>query len=135
MKTITAFGETLDLTEWAERTGLSRRTLEERLRRKNWTGEQIVTAPRFTRSVAVGHGRDGEPREQLVDHMTPWADDDRCWYVVTCHPDGLTLEQVGDMIGVSRERVRQIEEIAFDKLKEDPESFQLLRAALQPSSP
>ena len=37
--------------------------------------------------------------------------------IVRENPDGMTLEEIGDVLGVTRERVRQIEVIALDKLK------------------
>lgn len=37
--------------------------------------------------------------------------------IVAKHPDGMTLEQVGNVLGVTRERVRQIEAIALGKLR------------------
>lgn len=76
--------------------------------------------------------------EVLIDQRTPYADDDRCWYVVEMHPDGLTLDQVGLLMGVTRERVRQIEERAKRKLalacqlagvtREDFEAMMAMRA-------
>lgn len=53
----------------------------------------------------------------LIDMRTPYADDDRCWYVVEAHPDGLTLDEIGQLMGVTREWVRQIEERALEHLR------------------
>ena len=33
----------------------------------------------------------------------------------------MTLEQIGELLGVTRERIRQIRERAFEKLRESPE--------------
>lgn len=38
--------------------------------------------------------------------------------IVEGNPDGMTLEQVGEVLGVTRERVRQIEVQAFAKLRD-----------------
>lgn len=42
--------------------------------------------------------------------------------IVQENPDGMTLEEVGDVLGVTRERVRQIQEIAIDKLRRGREA-------------
>lgn len=52
----------------------------------------------------------------------PWLDlewelHDEAREIVAANPDGMTLEQVGNVLGVTRERVRQIEAIALAKLK------------------
>jgi len=54
----------------------------------------------------------------VIDGHTPWIYDDRCWYLVMCHPEGLTLEQIGLAMGISREWVRQIEAAALRKLRD-----------------
>ncbi len=41
-----------------------------------------------------------------------------CTYMVAEVSDGLTLEQIGATISLTRERVRQIEVVAREKLKE-----------------
>ncbi len=41
---ITALGETLCIVEWSERTGLSKETIRQRLKR-GWSPERAVTAP------------------------------------------------------------------------------------------
>lgn len=40
--------------------------------------------------------------------------------VATAHPDGLSLAEVGDLLGVTRERVRQLEVSALLKLRRNP---------------
>lgn len=66
-----------------------------------------------------------------------WKDDKQAQKVVDENPDGMTLEQVGNVLGVTRERVRQIEVIALRKLRNgigltdtvelDGETFAVLR--------
>lgn len=58
-----------------------------------------------------------EAGDVAIDAYTPWELDDVCWYVVACHPDGLTLAEIGELLGVTRERVRQIETAALEKLR------------------
>jgi RNA polymerase primary sigma factor len=35
--------------------------------------------------------------------------------------EALTLEKIGELLGVTRERIRQIRERAFEKLRESPD--------------
>lgn len=51
-----------------------------------------------------------------LDWRTSYADDERCRALIESHPDGMTLHEVGMAFGVSRERIRQIEEIALKRL-------------------
>jgi DNA-directed RNA polymerase sigma subunit (sigma70/sigma32) len=44
--------------------------------------------------------------------------------------DGLTLEQVGERLGITRERVRQIEKQALDSLRADYEFMERARDIL-----
>lgn len=53
----------------------------------------------------------------LIDGTTRYADDPRAQYVVAAHPDGLTLDEIGELLGLTRERVRQIEEQALASLR------------------
>lgn len=46
----------------------------------------------------------------------PWEHHQEAQELVELHPDGMTLEQIGAVMGITRERVRQIENIAFRKL-------------------
>jgi len=58
------------------------------------------------------------PRETpLVDADTPYEEDLAARWFVRNHPDGGTLEEVGVMLGVTRERIRQIEMMALRKLR------------------
>lgn len=71
-------------------------------------------------------GRQGHDRRRclLPDSQTfdPWLDLEweehvECQKIVAEHPDGMTLEEVGEVLGVTRERVRQIESAALRKLR------------------
>lgn len=85
-----------------------------------------LTAVRNRRKCAHFKADPGEP---LIDSVTPYAEDDRAWFVTMCHPDGITLEHCGELIGVTRERVRQIEDRALAKIaKKHPKLLDVLRA-------
>jgi len=64
--------------------------------------------------------------ESILDPDLPYEEDDRCWYVTVVHPDGLTLEQVGSLLGITRERVRQIEAKSLLRLAENAEAREVL---------
>lgn len=65
--------------------------------------------------------------EVLIDDKTPWERDSKCRYVVAIHPKGLTLDQVGQLLGLTRERIRQIEMRAYEKILEHPEGRRLAK--------
>jgi len=69
----------------------------------------------------------GVPGSATWDEQS-WEDDDACWYAVTCHPDGLTVEQIAALTGYSAERVRQIEVEALAKLATEPEAVEGMEA-------
>lgn len=62
--------------------------------------------------LRVAPGRQFDPWNDLE-----WEEHDEARDVVNEHPDGMTLEEVGAVLGVTRERVRQIEAAALEKLK------------------
>lgn len=65
-----------------------------------------------------------------IDALTRWEEDEIAQAVVALNPDGATLEQVGELIGVTRERVRQIEDKALAKLRARAASFGLTASDL-----
>lgn len=63
------------------------------------------------------------PRSPKVPFFDPWTDLE--WEehveardIVKANPDGMTLEEIGAHLGITRERVRQIEASALMKLRE-----------------
>lgn len=57
------------------------------------------------------------PRERKILYLYYGLDEDS---------EGMTLERIGELMGVTRERIRQIRERAFQKLRESPEGKTLL---------
>ena len=52
------------------------------------------------------------PRERKILHL---------YYGLEQGSDAMTLEKIGALMGVTRERIRQIRERAFEKLRESPD--------------
>ncbi len=61
----------------------------------------------------------------LIDKETRYEDDYVCRVFVSMYPKGQTLAVIGGMLGLSRERVRQIEERALRKLRAAGATFDL----------
>jgi hypothetical protein len=61
-------------------------------------------------------GRGRKPFDPWSD--LEWDQHEEAREIVAAHPDGMTLEQVGAVLGVTRERVRQIEAAALFKLRD-----------------
>ncbi len=57
------------------------------------------------------------PREQKILYL---------YYGLAEASESMTLEKIGDLMGVTRERIRQIRERAFEKLRESPDGQALM---------
>ncbi|MEE8133797.1 MAG: RNA polymerase sigma factor RpoD/SigA [Gemmatimonadales bacterium] len=57
------------------------------------------------------------PREQRILYL---------YYGLEEGSEGMTLEKIGEIMGVTRERIRQIRERAFEKLRESPDGEALM---------
>jgi hypothetical protein len=110
---VEAFGEKKSIAEWSRYAGLDLRTLKQRLLLVPL--EVALSMPRFARR---GHlsAPGGEPASWSWTCLS-WEDDPWARKFVEAHPDGAPLELVGAMLGVTKERVRQIEEVALRKLR------------------
>ncbi len=69
--------------------------------------------------------------ERLIDPDLPWDEDERAQYVVAAHPSGISLSELGSLIGLTRERVRQIEFQAIGKLQRWAEANPAFRDELR----
>ena len=126
---IEADGRIQSYSEWAFELGIGVYGLIGRVRR-GMTPEEAVTTPARGRSNVPNR----PPRDPLVQDLDlPWEESDQSWYIVACHPDGLTLECVSQVFGLTRERIRQIEAKAFQKLLRKPERVIVLKQLLEDS--
>lgn len=100
----------MSVSEWARQPeikalGLGYASIRYR-HEQGWSDYDALTLPMGAR---LDHG--------AIDPRVPWLEDYTARAFVVHHPEGATLEEVGQMLGVTRERVRQIEVAAFKRLR------------------
>jgi DNA-binding XRE family transcriptional regulator len=66
-------------------------------------------------ALALAEGIEPGTRAHLRD-VLPWALDPCAQFAVARHPDGLTREQVADLLGICVRTVQMVEEAALSKL-------------------
>lgn len=130
---ITAWGSTRTLREWAEYLGVSPAGIRSRIYKKGMTPHEAVTKPWAAHAGKRKRGARPSAEPILPDLHVPWEESDWSWYVVAHHPNGLTLDEIGQLMGITRERVRQIEQKAFGKLLRNKEAREVLRDLLDAS--
>jgi hypothetical protein len=107
---VTYNGVTRPVSDWARYLGIGRTTMWKRLHR--FPLDVAMTMPRRSSSKPVV-----EHEGSLVDGRRRFADDQHAVSAVLCKPDGMEHHEIGDLVGVGRERIRQIEEAALRKLR------------------
>lgn len=113
---IDAFGRSHTVQEWAYVIGDGVVSLQRRL------NTFAMLSPALVLSMPKGiRFRDvplGAPKSWTWDAL-PWEADRwaRAW--VAAHPGGATLDEVGKALGVTRERVRQVEESGMRKFERE----------------
>ncbi len=117
MMMLKAYGTSMPLTEWAKLCGLRAEDLRRRFRALKGLPPEVILAVRRVRHLDP-RAKPGGPNSWTWDLLC-WEDDDWAQAFLAQHPGGATLAEVADAIGVVRERVRQIEEVALRKFKRE----------------
>jgi hypothetical protein len=107
---IAAFGQSKPLHVWSEESGISQNALYSRIFRRGWPAEVALSKP-----TAPTNPRKNRVEEWPGASTLRW-DDDEVAQQRLAERDAFTLEEIGRMLGLGRERVRQIEERALAKL-------------------
>ena len=120
-------GEQLTCKEISERTGIYERTLRSRLhygrpleaplaRNRRSVVELVTSEPDAPLATPTQRRLQDEVPPCFLDPARPFAEDHECKRLIAKYGP-MTLEEVGHLFGVTRERVRQIEALALGKLK------------------
>ena len=111
--TLTVRGMTLPVVQWAAHLGLSSQTIYARMDH-GWTAEacvaRFIPAPGARKSTEPA----GHPHALSWD-VLEWSEDDRAWYAVAMHPDGLELQHVADLTGISTTQTNKLIQGAREK--------------------
>jgi len=75
------------------------------------------TMERRARAERLRLGLPPRERGRPVIECVPFDEDPIAVELVARNPDGLTLEQIGEYLGLTRERVRQVQEMALAKVE------------------
>lgn len=110
---IEAWGKRRTVLEWSVLSGQCDSGLRQRLKR-GWPAEVAISLPPATRIDM--DAEPGGPMSWTWDVLS-WREDPWAQAFVRAHPEGGSLEEVGMALGVTRERVRQLEESALMKLR------------------
>jgi hypothetical protein len=113
--TLTVRGITLPVIQWAVQLGVSTQTIYARIDH-GWSPDACVS--RFLPSPAARKSRapHGCPTALAWDTLE-YKDDDRAWYVTAVHPDGLEVQQVAELQGVSPSQVNKIVHRVREKVR------------------
>lgn len=123
---MTAARLTPTIERMAEAHGVCAHELAWQLRRK--AVDAAIEACRARAAKQERPKPDGRKKDPLWVELDtePYDRDPIAQYVVASFPEGLTLTELGELMGVCRERVRQVEAEAFRKLRSSPEGRVLL---------
>ncbi len=122
---ITWQGRTQSVKQWAAEMNINVQALLERYRKlergtAGYTLERVMDPHPMQRGWLPGgmRKRVAVRAEMLAAFDVPYWADDWAWYVVAHHQgDGITLDEIGQLYGVTRERIRQYEVSAMRKIE------------------
>lgn len=108
--TLTVGAVTRSVVEWAQIAGVRYETIVTRMRAGK-SGEECISRKK------LGTGGSASVPRYMHDIDKPYREDVESQLFVNHFNEGATLEQIGDFFGISRERIRQIEDSALRKLR------------------
>lgn len=111
---VEAFGETRTVEGWARHLGDGVESLRRRLNAFAMLPPELALS--LPKGIRIRDVPLGAPKSWTWD-VLPWESDRWAQRWVAAHPGGATLAEVGEAIGVTRERVRQLEENGLRKFE------------------
>lgn len=119
-------GEVRSLRQWASLL----RVPYGRLLRLHAIGVPVVLTARMKRQAHVSTGEPGAPGSWTW-HALDYEDDVWAQDFVRKHPRGASLEAVADALGMTRERVSQLQDEIFAKLRAARDASAQIRELLE----
>jgi DnaJ-domain-containing protein 1 len=113
---LTALGVTQTMAQWADDLEIVESYVRHMARRHGRDGfeafaRRIIAKRQDAESIPAGHPG------SLSWSKLAWEDDVHAQYAVECHPRGMTLDEIGELMGLTRQRVEQIEKEALRKVQ------------------
>lgn len=96
----------------AESMGVSARAISDAINGSTWAHLALPKLP-ANRVVILAPARE---RTARTNDAVRFEDDRVCRDLVAANPDGMNLAEIGEALGVTRERARQVEAIALQKV-------------------
>jgi len=123
----TALNDTVENIRTARRMSAGEVSLDAPVERTDKAGSSLGERVAGTGGTDIEEKTDARLMREFIDriferYLTPRERKILClYYGLDEGSDALTLEKIGELLGVTRERIRQIRERAFDKLRDSPD--------------